>query len=79
MNKFFLLVFASLLFFSCSENEFGNNEDLDCGQNTQSAVSDIDENKELCMQRFSQILSKAVSENQGIRAFLKEQALKKNR
>lgn len=77
MNRIFLLVFASLLFFSCSENEFDYNEKFDDAREMQSGVSDIDENKELCMRKFSQILSKAVSENKGIRAFLKEQALKK--
>lgn len=71
MVKNFFLVFSAFLLFSCSENE------VDYNKNIQSEVYDIAENKELCMQMFSQILSKAVAKDQDVRTFLKEQALKK--
>lgn len=71
MVKNTLLILTTLLLFSCSENE------VDYNKKIQSKVYDIAENKELCMQMFSRILSKAVSQDQDIRTFLKEQALKK--
>lgn len=78
MAKKILFAFATLLFFSCCENEFDCNKDV-CNrqEESRSKTCDLTENKDLCMQQFSRILSKAVSRNQEVREFLKEQALRK--
>lgn len=80
MKKIFFTTFAlltTLVFFSCSnELENINNEDSK-GKNNIVDSSDLTINKDIYLQQFSQILSKAVHSNQNIRNFLKEQALRK--
>ncbi|GAE15668.1 hypothetical protein IX296_000922 [Bacteroides pyogenes] len=76
MAKNIFLIFTALLLFSCSENEVDYNKEI-YKQEKEIQSKDITGNKELCMQVFSRILSKAVSQNLEVRAFLKEQALKK--
>lgn len=76
MAKNIFLIFTALLLFSCSENEVDYNKEI-YKQEKEIQSKDITGNKELCMQVFSRILSKAVSQNQEVRVFLKEQALKK--